>query len=269
MDNWMEIRREDGEPDGSAFARVTVAPDSPFLSGHFPGQPVVPGIAMLGMVQALLNGQSSESRISIFGCSRVRFRKLVEGGGEFTVSVRPQATPEPVSFDLRAGGEPCSSGILATSSSVLKPQARPEFEAADLPKIEELIPHRPPMLLVDQLLTARTGECISATTVASDWPLLSTAGASSICLIEVAAQTAAALMGWEGNQGAGSSGRGYLVGVKKAAWSRPGLEPGTSLLTRVERLVLKDDYAVFSATIFDESRLVATIHLQAMLASGR
>ena len=53
-------------------AEIQVPPDSPWFSGHFPGEPILPGIAQLGMVFDAIN-QSSDQNLKISSVSRVRF----------------------------------------------------------------------------------------------------------------------------------------------------------------------------------------------------
>ena len=96
-----------------ASARVQDA--SPFFDGHFPDHPVVPGIAMLSMVeQAVLRGLPG---VTVTGFKRVRFRQAVEQGGDFVVTLRPSPRwpGERFLFQVMFAGEKvCDGQALVT-----------------------------------------------------------------------------------------------------------------------------------------------------------
>ena len=75
-------------------ASVSFVPDSPWFAGHFPDDPVLPGIAQIGMVyDAILKASGKDLRVT--GLSRVKFKKLVRPGDILIV----QATPAPTKQD--------------------------------------------------------------------------------------------------------------------------------------------------------------------------
>ena len=58
-------------------ASASVRDDSPFFDGHFPDHPVVPGIAMLSMVEDAVALTPGAPRVT--GFRRVRFRSPASG----------------------------------------------------------------------------------------------------------------------------------------------------------------------------------------------
>jgi 3-hydroxyacyl-[acyl-carrier-protein] dehydratase len=73
------------------YYRVTG--DEPFLAGHFPGNPVFPGVlqiealAQAGAV-AVLADETYAGRLPLFGgVEKVRFRRVVRPGDELTLEV--------------------------------------------------------------------------------------------------------------------------------------------------------------------------------------
>ena len=74
-------------------ARYRVRGDEPFLAGHFPGNPVFPGVLQLeALAQAGAIGVLSDARytdkLPLFGgVEKARFRRLVRPGDELTLSV--------------------------------------------------------------------------------------------------------------------------------------------------------------------------------------
>jgi len=77
----------------SVVARYRVTGEEAFLSGHFPGNPVFPGVLQLeALAQAGAIGVLSDERFAdklpLFGgVEKARFRRLVRPGDELTLSV--------------------------------------------------------------------------------------------------------------------------------------------------------------------------------------
>jgi len=57
--------------------------DSPFLQGHFPGNPVVPGAIMLGFLAARL----ADHGLCIAAVGRMKFRRILRPGVTFEARV--------------------------------------------------------------------------------------------------------------------------------------------------------------------------------------
>ncbi len=78
--------------ESSVVAVRTFREDEPFFAGHFPGQPIVPGVLLVeGMAQAmayyaLVNRPAT--RVYLVGIDRARFRSAVLPGSEVTFRVR-------------------------------------------------------------------------------------------------------------------------------------------------------------------------------------
>jgi len=81
IDEVLELR-----PGEGAVARKTVRADEWYLSGHFPGRPVMPGVlivealAQTGAV-AVLSDQENRGKLALFaGIDDCRFKRIVEPG---------------------------------------------------------------------------------------------------------------------------------------------------------------------------------------------
>jgi 3-hydroxyacyl-[acyl-carrier-protein] dehydratase len=106
----MTILHESDRP--GYFAAVQIPADSPWFSGHFPGHPVLPGIAQLGMVMDLVR-RSSITPMELEAISRVRFKKMVGPLDRITVEVVPKADKaDQFTFRIRLGDELVSNGNL-------------------------------------------------------------------------------------------------------------------------------------------------------------
>jgi len=96
-------------------ADIQVPEESPWFCGHFPEEPILPGIAQLGMVYDAI-GQSSELELKISGISRVRFKQIIRPGDRLTITAEPQkGCGEIFSFRIMVAGEVACSGIMTLS----------------------------------------------------------------------------------------------------------------------------------------------------------
>jgi 3-hydroxyacyl-[acyl-carrier-protein] dehydratase len=81
------------EPGRSVVATYRVTGDEAFLAGHFPGNPVFPGVIQLEALAqagaiAVLSDERYAGKLPLFGgVEGVRFRRLVRPGDELALAV--------------------------------------------------------------------------------------------------------------------------------------------------------------------------------------
>lgn len=82
------------EPDKTITALKNVSMGEPFFQGHFPGEPVMPGVLILegmaqaGAVLAYLSTENIAGKLVYFaGMDKVRFRKVVRPGDQLIYKV--------------------------------------------------------------------------------------------------------------------------------------------------------------------------------------
>lgn len=110
------VVQRDASLEGLA-AETRVAPDSPWFDGHFPGRPVLPGVAILSMVFEMVRRAALEQDrpVRISGMRRVRFRKPVRPDEQLFIEIcRENAEREPgYLFRALVGGEVACTGLVS------------------------------------------------------------------------------------------------------------------------------------------------------------
>ena len=108
------------EIDGQQVTAVrTFRDDEDFFRGHFPGNPIVPGVLLLeAMAQAvayLAMRQNPGAEVYLTGVDRARFRKPVRPGDEVVLSARIEGKRMGVlraRCEARVGGERVADAVL-------------------------------------------------------------------------------------------------------------------------------------------------------------
>ena len=137
-------------------------------------------------------------------------------------------------------------------------------------EIEDLIPHRERLKLIDTITFVDQEHAVTRATVKESWPLYSGDAVSAIVLIELAAQTAGVCIGW--NQKMKSDGprgeaKGWLVGIKNARFYVNMIPLDSRITTRSENFLVVENYKEIAATASIGEKLVAEISLQILQAA--
>jgi 3-hydroxymyristoyl/3-hydroxydecanoyl-(acyl carrier protein) dehydratase len=219
-------------------ASIAVPADGPLFEGHFPGHPILPGIAELALVAAALAPGGSADEVS--SIPFLRFRGLVLPAQRLDVSSVPRSGGG-VRFEVRRAGEVVANGALAFGEAEAPDHAgsavasRPVRGVAP---IRELIPHRPPMLFVERVLGEAEDGATCLCRVPAACALVSGGTTPAFVALEAAAQTAAV---WEALRRSRATGgpsvrMGYLVSLKEVVLRRPAVPADAELIATV-RLV--------------------------------
>ena len=111
------------EPGVRALGKRRIRPDDPFLEGHFPGQPVVPGAAIIEMMAQMagvltlrtLPERMRAEGVALLGLDKTRFRRAVFPGDEVMIEVTITQRRDPVwRFEAvaRVGEERVAEALL-------------------------------------------------------------------------------------------------------------------------------------------------------------
>ena len=97
---------------------VAVPPDHPAFAGHFPGQPLLPGVALLGEVLEVVLREAPELLAGAPRVSAVKFLAPVRPGASLEVRWTPPAGAR-LRFEVwrHAEGDP-REGVLAASGQL-------------------------------------------------------------------------------------------------------------------------------------------------------
>jgi acyl-CoA synthetase (AMP-forming)/AMP-acid ligase II len=120
-------------------AHVVASADAVWFQGHFPGMPILPGVAMLALVEDVMSDLWADAHhppVEIRAFHRIRFRQMIAPGTNLRVRVR-QTQPDRFRFTVEAGGFPASTGECFTVVVRAK---------VEQPSLAELLPSGPAKL---------------------------------------------------------------------------------------------------------------------------
>jgi 3-hydroxymyristoyl/3-hydroxydecanoyl-(acyl carrier protein) dehydratase len=109
---WHTIDRVETLATGEWCAEVQVPSESSWFSGHFPGDPILPGIAQLGLAcDTALKALGEHFRVR--GFSRIKFRKIIRPGDRLKICVRPKTELSDLyAFRIMVGDDLACSGAM-------------------------------------------------------------------------------------------------------------------------------------------------------------
>lgn len=120
-----------------------------------------------------------------------------------------------------------------------------------------LVPHRPPMLLVSQLLACDSDASEAIARLPAECPLAREDGEiEPAALIELMAQTCAAAQGYRGLQQEQPPRVGYLVGITKTELSG-SLHAGETCRVLAKVIGVLGPFAVTEATVVRDGQVIA------------
>jgi len=123
---------------------------------------------------------------------------------------------------------------------------------------EELIPHRLPMRLVEELLEVDGKKAIIVAQIAAECPLVDATGRlEDIALVELIAQSHAVLNGYYDQLQARPVRQGFFVGIKRAEWFAV-VYAGEKLLIKIDTLAELDAFIIATGEVWRDDTLVAS-----------
>ncbi len=112
--SWIDRNELQPLPSGQGY-RYTIPVDSPWFSGHFPEDPIFPGVALLALLQQalILQAGSENPDARLVSIKRVRFKQMLRPGAvlEFRLLWQKQASLPTVAFEIRQAENLVASGL--------------------------------------------------------------------------------------------------------------------------------------------------------------
>jgi 3-hydroxymyristoyl/3-hydroxydecanoyl-(acyl carrier protein) dehydratase len=102
--------------DNEISADIHVPPDSPWFNGHFPGAPILPGVAQIGMVfDTIRKARNRDLKIS--SVRRVRFKRIIRPDDQLKIIAAPlKKEAGSYSFRILIQNEAVCSGVMTVEN---------------------------------------------------------------------------------------------------------------------------------------------------------
>ncbi len=109
---WYLLNEIESNTENEIRAVVEIPAASPWFDGHFPGEPVLPGLAQIGMVFDVIK-KASEGELRVLSVSRVRFKRIVRPEDRLEVIATPlKKEADAYTFQIQIQGDQVSSGVV-------------------------------------------------------------------------------------------------------------------------------------------------------------
>ena len=131
--------------------------------------------------------------------------------------------------------------------------------------IEELIPHRSRMKLIDQIIEVDEETAVTESTVKKHWPLFGEDSVNPFILIELVAQTTGVCVGWKELIKKGRNiedSKGWLVGIKEAHFYLVKIPLNSRIRVSSKKIFYFENYYEFMGTAKIGSQVVGEVNLQ-------
>ncbi len=117
---WYVLKNVTRTDKNEIEAEIQVPPGSPWFSGHFPGDPILPGVAQIGMVKDVIR-QARGQDLSVLGVRRVRFKQIIRPDDNLhLVAVPLNENTNAYSFRILVENEPVCSGMMMVEERMNK-----------------------------------------------------------------------------------------------------------------------------------------------------
>ena len=253
---------------------IEVPSGGAYFEGHFPGRPILPGVAELTLILDAL-ARASRSPVSIQGIVFARLRQLVLPGDRLELVAREQEAAH-LRFDLKREGVLVANGefILGAAHAPRSAAAAcvvPGTPAATAPPVDDLLPHRPPMRFLTSILQQTADGLTCAAQIPGHCALVRGGSAPAVAAIEAAAQAAAAweaLQRW-GNTGVAAARIGYLVAMRGVVFFTERIPADRDLLVSVRLAAAAPPLTHYRIEVALEGMLVTSGTIATFLADDR
>ena len=83
-ESWHSLTSIKQSASNEIRADAIVFDKSPWFSGHFPGEPILPGVALIGIVFDVIK-QARGKNLKISGVKRIKFKQIIKPGKKIQI----------------------------------------------------------------------------------------------------------------------------------------------------------------------------------------
>ena len=216
---------------------IEVPADGAWFDGHFPGRPILPGVAQFVLA---LEGLARGGRaIDVGGIVHARMRQLVSPGERLEILARDAAANR-LRVDLKRDATVVSTvefvlggSAIAGEFGIVQPD---QAVREDFPALDDLMPHRPPLRFLRTISHASEHGLHGTAQIPAACAMARNGIASPLAAVEAGAQAAAA---WEAlnrwrSGGTASPRMGYLVALRDVDFLVPCVPAERDLAVAIE-----------------------------------
>jgi len=251
---------------------INVPADSSFFEGHFPGRPILPGVAEIVLALEVLASETSRD-LSLRRICYTRLRQIVLPGEHLDLTAKSLEGGS-VRIELKRDGAMVANGewefgVPDSVDEVVSLPASPG-PLADIPPLDTLLPHRPPMRFLQSILSEKEGCLTCVALIPSACALVNRGGVPAVVGLEVAAQAAAA---WEALQrsrveGAAEPRIGYLVALREVDFFAAHIPGDQELLVIIKLEVSMPPLSHYQVEVYLEGELLLRGVIATFLKEG-
>lgn len=254
----------------SLEAELEFPPDGIWFAGHFPGVPILPGVAQLFFARTFARkafGDFPDAGLY----RRIKFRRLVRPGELVSLKVARKGEGA-FSFMMSVGGAIASSGIVERADCAVggddAQYAVGKERGSTMPPsaLCDLLPHRPPMTMLTEVLAVGDGvsEAIADTSPESVFYDSEAGGVPACVALEYMAQTMAIVVG-EARRRRGEVPRvGFVLGTRRMMVGEPVFRRGRRYRVAAKCVYVDEEFGAFDCTMAGpDGKLVAKASLTA------
>jgi predicted hotdog family 3-hydroxylacyl-ACP dehydratase len=129
------------------------------------------------------------------------------------------------------------------------------------PSVASLLPHGPPMLLVDAIVAEVEGGLVCRSVIREDFPFLRDGEAELVVCMELVAQTVGCFTGLVDGRRGGKPRPGLLVGCRDARFTGEPLRVGDELTITIATRWVKEPVACFHGFVERRDARIAEVEI--------
>ena len=117
-ESWYSLTNIKRSSSNEILADAVVSGNSPWFSGHFPGEPILPGVALLGMVFDAIKQVCGEN-FKISRVKRIKFKQIIMPGDKIQIIAREKNSDNSLyTFQVMVDSKIACNGIMTVEKMI-------------------------------------------------------------------------------------------------------------------------------------------------------